>query len=90
MTNPKRWTVIYHRNLAKEIRLLPKPYIRRVLGAIEDLAQDPRPHGSEKLEGYDLWKLRIGVYRVLYHIDDPKHIVSTYRVGHRRNVYRRL
>ena len=90
MTNAPRWTVVYHRTLEKEIRLLPKPYIRRVLEAIEGLAEDPRPQGSDKLEGYDLWKLRIGIYRIIYHIDDPKRVVSTYRVGHRRDVYRNL
>ncbi|MCX6044881.1 MAG: type II toxin-antitoxin system RelE/ParE family toxin [Chloroflexi bacterium] len=90
MTEATPWTVIYHRDLEKEIRLLPKPYIRRILEMIEGLAQDPRRHGSEKLDGHDLWKVRVGLYRIIYHIDDHQHIVSTYRIGHRKDVYRNL
>lgn len=90
MTEATPWTIIYHRDLEKEIRLLPKPYIRRILEMIEELSQDPRLHGSEKLEGHDLWKVRVGLYRVIYHINDQQRIVSTYRIGHRKDVYRNL
>jgi mRNA interferase RelE/StbE len=84
------WRVEYHRDLERELRSLPKPYIRRVLEVIESLASNPRPHGAEKLTGHDLWRIRIGVYRLLYQISEPEHSVRTYCIGHRRDVYRRL
>jgi mRNA interferase RelE/StbE len=86
-TSASRYTVSFHRDLESELRRLPKPYIRRILQTIESLAINPRPHGSEKITGHDLWKMRVGVYRLIYAIDDANHQVRTYRVGHRRDIY---
>ncbi len=88
--NEKPWAVNFHRDLEKEIRRLPRSYLKRVLEAIEALGADPRPHGSKRLEGYDLWRIQIGVYRVLYEIDEENRVVNTYRIGHRKDVYRSL
>lgn len=84
------WTVYYHRNLGKEIRRLPKKYVGRLLETIEALATNPHPAGSIKVQGHDLWRVKVGVYRIIYHIDDENQIINTYRIGHRRNVYRNL
>ena len=55
---------------------------------IEDLFADPRPSGCKKLRGYkDLWRIRVGDYRVVYIIGDPGKIVSVTRIAHRRDVY---
>jgi mRNA interferase RelE/StbE len=54
------------------------------------LADDPRPHGSEKLKGSrDQYRLRVGTYRVIYEIRDDRLIVLVLRIGHRKDVYRR-
>jgi mRNA interferase RelE/StbE len=86
MNETTTWTVKYHRDIEKEIRKLPKKFILRVLTAIESLAENPRPRGSQKIEGHDLWKIRVGDYRILYQIDHNQRIINTYRVGHRRDV----
>ena len=90
MSNEREWEVNYHRDIEKEIRRLPKHYIKRILVTLEDMALNPRPHGSIILREYDLWRIKVGVYRILYDIDDDNHLVSTYRIGHRREVYRNL
>ena len=90
MSDEKHWVVNYHRDLEKEIRRLPQHYIKRILEAIEALSGDPRPHGSKKIKGHEFWRVRVGVYRILYHINDEKRVVSTYRVGYRSSVYRNL
>jgi mRNA interferase RelE/StbE len=55
---------------------------------IEGLAANPRPSGCRKLRGYkDLWRIRIGDYRVVYIIDDDTKMVSLTRIAHRRDVY---
>ena len=84
------WTVNYHRELEKEIRRLPRQYIRRILEAIENLALNPYPPSSKKIQGHDLWRVRVGVYRILYQIDEENQVINTYRIGHRRGVYRNL
>jgi mRNA interferase RelE/StbE len=56
---------------------------------IRSLARDPRPFGSEKLsEREDLYRLRVGRYRVLYSVGDAELVVLIVRVGHRKDVYR--
>jgi mRNA interferase RelE/StbE len=84
------WRVEYHRNLEKDMRQLPRPYIARLLAKIESLAIDPRPPGSERLAGFDFWKVRVGPYRIIYTIDEQARIVRTFRIDHRREVYRDL
>lgn len=64
---------------------------RRLVGAIELLAIDPRPPGATMLRGGDRgrWRVRVGDYRVVYAIEDAELVVLVLRVAHRREVYRR-
>ncbi len=59
-----------------------------MVSRIQALAIDPRPTGSEKLSGHDLYRIRQGNYRVLYSIQDTDLVVLVIKVGHRRDVYR--
>lgn len=62
---------------------------RRILSRIEELADDPRPHGVETLAGPErLYRVRVGDYRIVYAIEDRALVVLVVRVGHRREVYR--
>jgi mRNA interferase RelE/StbE len=72
----------------KELEALPKRDRRRVAARIQDLADDPRPAGSEKLSGHELYRVRQGNYRVLYSIQDGDSSVIVVKIGHRRDVYR--
>ncbi|MCH7627070.1 MAG: type II toxin-antitoxin system RelE/ParE family toxin [Chloroflexi bacterium] len=68
---------------------LPVNISRRVLSAIESLAEEPRPRGSRKLVGSDdSYRLRVGSYRILYQISYSRRDVTVYAVGHRSDVYR--
>jgi mRNA interferase RelE/StbE len=61
---------------------------RRVVNRIQALTDDPRPRGCEKLSGEDRYRVRQGVYRIVYSIEDDHLIVHVVKVGHRRDVYR--
>lgn len=74
---------------AKQIRKLQRPARERLLDAIEDLQDDPRPHGAKKLVGEDLaWRIRVGDYRVIYEVIDSQLLVTVVRAAHQREVYR--
>jgi mRNA interferase RelE/StbE len=61
------------------------------VAAVEALADDPRPQGAVKISGDDnLWRVRVGDYRVVYEIHDDRLIVLVLRVAHRKDVYRGL
>ena len=61
----------------------------RILRAISLLAREPRPSGCKKMSGYDdIYRIRIGNYRVIYEIDGKQIIVVILKIGHRREAYR--
>ena len=61
---------------------------RRIVRRIENLAEEPRPPGCEKLSGEDKYRVRQGNYRIVYAVEDEKLVVYVVKVGHRREVYR--
>jgi mRNA interferase RelE/StbE len=73
----------------REYRDLPHDAREKVTDAIDDLQTDPRPPGATKLVGADGYGIRTGDYRILYILNDDSHTVGVYRIGHRREVYRR-
>ena len=83
---------MYHVQLSKAVQRSIKrlaPAVRqRVRSTIDTLAQQPRPPGVQKMAGSDRWRVRVGNYRIVYHIEDDRLIVTVVRVGHRREVYR--
>ena len=61
----------------------------RIVKRVQALADDPRPHGCEKLAGYsDRFRIRQGNYRVVYHVDDARRAVTIFKVGDRKEIYR--
>lgn len=60
----------------------------RIVAAIKDLADAPRPAGCKKLSGRPGWRIRVGSYRVIYEIHDDKLLILVVAVGHRREIYR--
>ncbi len=73
--------------MAKDLRGLPKQDVQRIMICIESLREYPRAPGCTKLSGADLYRMRQGVYRVVYAIDDGAVTVEVVRVGHRGDVY---
>jgi mRNA interferase RelE/StbE len=72
----------------KELESLPNTVLARVIRKIESLARDSRPAGCKKLKGYqDVWRVRIGDWRIVYIINDAAKLVSVTRVAHRSKVY---
>lgn len=84
------YTIEYLPAAAREVRKLDTTIRRRVLAAIEKLAHDPRPHGSEQLVGGEgERRIRVGDYRIVYEVEDDRLIVLVLATGHRRDVYRK-
>ena len=74
---------------AKELGALPPAIAQRVDAAILALASNPRPHGAKKLKGEpQLWRVRVGDYRIVYSIDDDQAVARIIGVPHRSKAYR--
>jgi mRNA interferase RelE/StbE len=74
----------------RSLKKLPKPLQERLLRAAYALEGDPRSRGAKKLAGHELYRIRVGDYRIVYSIDDPQQLVKVTLIAHRREVYRDL
>jgi mRNA interferase RelE/StbE len=83
------YAVVFARSARKELQNLDPQIARRILKQIGALVANPRPSGVVKLEGAaDLWRIRVGEWRVVYRIFDRDRLVDVIAVRHRRDVYR--
>ena len=83
-----KYAVEFKPSARKELERLSGNVLTRLMPKIEALSASPRPPGCKKLRGYkDSWRIRAGVFRIVYIIDDSRATVSITRVAHRREVY---
>jgi mRNA interferase RelE/StbE len=83
------YTITFARSARRELESLENETVDRIFARIESLSEHPRPRDCVKLRGRkDLWRLRVGDYRVIYAIDDGERVVDIIAVRHRREAYR--
>ena len=85
------YTVKFRSSVEKELRNLQKKDQGRVLRKIEALADNPYPPKVKKLPGEEnYYRIQVGDYRVIYRVEAERLMVRVVKIGHRREVYRRL
>ena len=84
-----KYKLVFKKSVAKDLRSIPNKDVARILKCIESLSDDPRGPGCEKLSGQERYRVRQGIYRIIYEIVDDELVVLIVRVGHRGAVYRR-
>lgn len=85
----EKYRVTFKKSVAKDFRVIPKSDIKKILAKIDSLAENPRRDGAIKLSGHDLYRIRQGLYRIVYEIRDNELVVQVIKVGHRSDVYKR-
>lgn len=83
-----KYKLAFKKSVSKDLRSIPNHEVARILKRIEALQYDSRPPGSEKLSGQERYRVRQGVYRIVYEIIDTELVVTVVKVGHRKAVYR--
>ena len=85
------YSAIIKRTAVKDFRRLPKNVENTILERIDGLKSNPFPHQVRKLVGAEnLYRLRMGDYRIIYEVDTPKEIVNVIYVRHRKDAYESL
>jgi mRNA interferase RelE/StbE len=84
------YKIYFRKSAAKELGKLPNPEIQKIIQRIESLAIDPRPIGCEKLTGQEFYRIRQGNYRIVYSIQADELTIWVVKIGHRKNIYKRL
>ena len=83
-----RFDLLVRPSVAKDLRGIPKTDVKRILARMQALRDDPRAPGCEKLSGAELYRHRLGTYRIVYEIQDRLLVVEVIRVGHRSEISR--
>ena len=85
------YSITFARSARKDLEKLPPSIARRIIEHIAALRTNPRPTRSVKLQGNrNLWRIRVGDYRVIYSVEDSARIIDISIVRHRRDAYRSL
>jgi mRNA interferase RelE/StbE len=73
----------------RDLRAIDRQFIAKILQAVESLGDDPFPLRGRKLHGVEhTYRIRVGVYRVIYQVDRQKKLVVVHHVRHRKMGYR--
>jgi mRNA interferase RelE/StbE len=83
-----KYNILIKPSAVKEIENIPRKDRLRIIQKIRGLANNPRPQGCEKLTGENRYRIRQGVYRVVYSVADRELHIIVVKVGHRRNIYK--
>jgi mRNA interferase RelE/StbE len=81
------YTILLTKKAEKQLDKLPENIAEPIIEAINDLAENPRPHGYKNLKKRHGYRIRIGDYRVIYEVFDDELIIDVIKLGHRREIY---
>ena len=84
-----RYSVTFKKSVTKDLRVIPKGDIKKILDKITALSDNPKGDGCIKLSGKECYRVRQGLYRIIYEIKDDVLVVNVIKVAHRSQVYKR-
>ncbi len=82
------YEIFFKESVYKDLKKIPKNDLIKILARIENLADDPRPVGCEKLTDQEFYRIRQGKYCIVYLIQDNELSVWIIKIAHRKSVYR--
>ena len=83
------WKALFTPRARKDLIKLEREHASRILEKIKKTLENPETHYKE-LGSRGYRKLRIGDYRVIAVLDFSGKVVDVRRVGHRRNIYKKI
>ncbi len=83
------YKLAFKKSVAKDLRNIPTKDVKRILKCIETLCEHPRAEGCIKLSAQERYRVRQGVYRIVYEIKDTELIILIVKVAHRSIVYKK-
>ena len=84
-----KYELRFKKSVAKDLKKIPNRDVKAILNRINLLAENPRDFGCVKLAGDSRYRVRLGVYRILYEIADGELIIYVVKVAHRSKAYKK-
>jgi mRNA interferase RelE/StbE len=85
-----KYKISFKESVAKDLRSIPNHDVKRILARIDTLSANPRGEGCIKLSGQNLYRVRQGLFRIIYEIVDDRLVVHVIKVAHRSRIYKDL
>ena len=82
-----RYEVRVKTSAAKTLDSYDAALRNRIIAKFDDIAENPRGTDSKKLEG-NIYRVRVGDYRIVYEVHDKERKAVVLRIGHRSEIYR--
>ena len=82
------YSLAFKKSVAKDLRSIPNKDVHRILKRIDTLCENPRAEGCVKLSNQDKYRVRQGVYRIVYEIQDYELIILVVKIAHRSQIYK--
>ena len=83
-----KYRITFKKSVAKDLRTIPKKDVSRILRRIDGLDEEPRGAGCIKLSTQECYRVRQGLYRIVYEIREEVLVVHVVKVSHRANDYK--
>ena len=83
------YSVIVSKSAKKTLSKLPNEVVKKILDALDDLVEEPRPMGYIQLKGRGGYRIRVGNYRVIYDINDDELLILVVEIGNRKEIYKK-
>ncbi len=77
------YKILIKPSAVKELKRFPKKDIHRISNKIQSLSKEPAPQSCEKLSAQERYRIRQGIYRIVYSIEDDRLFVFVIKIGHR-------
>lgn len=84
MTYEVRWTD----TSLKQLKKLDKNIAKKIIEKVEFITRDPFLF-VKKLKGFDLYRLRVGDYRIIMSIQKKRMLIFVLELGHRSVIYQK-
>ena len=83
------YKLVFNRSAEKDLDKIPTAYYQIISEHLFSLEKDPFQNGVKKLQGHEnLYRLRVGIYRIIYSIEKKKLIVTVIKISHRSEAYK--
>lgn len=77
------------RKAQKALSKIPEDYQDKIITTIRGLADEPFPPSTKKLSGREAWRIRVGVYRIIYEVHRDVLSIVVVLIGHRKDIYKK-
>lgn len=80
------YKIFFRRSAEKDLLLIPRKDLQKILRTVKALSDEPRPAGSERLSGQERYRVRHGRYRIVYSVEDDRLTMWAFKVGQIRDI----